>query len=404
MRIAIVNWSSRRFGGTGTYLGQVMPALRAAGHDVGLWYEVDRPDGHPPLGTCTDSRAWSVDDLGIDAAVRGLREWSPDVLYVHGLLDAEVEQRVLEVAPAIYFAHDFRGTCISGLKAHGLPTMRPCDRTFGWQCLAQYYPRRCGGWSPVSMIREYRTQQGRLDLLRNYAAIVTHSERLRVEYIRHGFEPSRVLKVRFGAEASSGSCGETAAQTSHPGAWRLLFVGRMYRVKGGRELIAALPRVARTLGRRLQVTFAGEGAQRAEWEQYAARVSATDPAIAVEFTGWLQPGDLDALYRSADLLVVPSLWPEPFGLVGSEAGRHGLPAAAFDVGGIREWLTDGVNGHLAPGNPPTVDGLADAVIACLADEHVHARLREGARRQFDASAFRDHVSDVLGVLDRARVA
>ena len=50
--------------------------------------------------------------------------------------------------------------------------------------------------------------------------------------------------------------------------------------------------------------------------------------------------------------MVPSIWPEPFGQVGPEAGLYGVPAAAFAVGGTPSWLTDGVNGRLAPGDPP----------------------------------------------------
>ena len=64
-----------------------------------------------------------------------------------------------------------------------------------------------------------------------------------------------------------------------------------------------------------------------------------------------------ALLAQSDLLVLPSLWPEPFALVGLEAARHRLPVAAYAVGGIPDWLTSGENGYLAPGDPPTVDGL-----------------------------------------------
>ena len=74
---------------------------------------------------------------------------------------------------------------------------------------------------------------------------------------------------------------------------------------------------------------------------------------------------LSAQMRESRLLVVPSVWPEPFGSVGMAAARYGVPAAAFAVGGIPQWLHDGVNGHLASATPPTSASLADAVIRCL---------------------------------------
>ena len=55
-------------------------------------------------------------------------------------------------------------------------------------------------------------------------------------------------------------------------------------------------------------------------------------SLRAEFTGWVRPSRRTDLMRGADLLAVPSVWPEPFGLVGVEAGCVGLPAAAFDVG------------------------------------------------------------------------
>ena len=63
---------------------------------------------------------------------------------------------------------------------------------------------------------------------------------------------------------------------------------------------------------------------------------------------------------------MPSVWPEPFGLVGLEAVSAGIPVAAFDVGGVREWLAPGVNGALAPADPPTAEGFAQALERTLA--------------------------------------
>jgi glycosyltransferase involved in cell wall biosynthesis len=102
--------------------------------------------------------------------------------------------------------------------------------------------------------------------------------------------------------------------------------------------------------------------------------------------------------RAADLLAVPSVWPEPFGLVGIEAGCVGLPAVAYDVGGIGEWLVPGRSGELAPGDPPTVDGLAGAIVRALRDPVRYASLRRGAweiARQFTMAAHMNRLEPVL---------
>ena len=54
---------------------------------------------------------------------------------------------------------------------------------------------------------------------------------------------------------------------------------------------------------------------------------------------------------------------------------------AFASGGVPDWLTDGVNGYLAPADPPTAAGLAAAIARALADPARHAALREGAVRE-----------------------
>ena len=49
---------------------------------------------------------------------------------------------------------------------------------------------------------------------------------------------------------------------------------------------------------------------------------------------------------------MPSLWPEPFGLVGIEALAAGRPVVASATGGIGDWLEDGVGGLMVPPGDP----------------------------------------------------
>ena len=64
-------------------------------------------------------------------------------------------------------------------------------------------------------------------------------------------------------------------------------------------------------------------------------------AEGVEVLGWLDRRRLSAAYRRAAVLVMPSRWQEPFGIVGLEALTLGTPVAAWDSGGVREWHPGG---------------------------------------------------------------
>ena len=251
------------------------------------------------------------------------------------------------------------------------------------------------------MVRQYRQQRDRLRLLPNYSAIVTHSTHMQQEYIKHGLNTARVFNVKYGADETSAASGAGIAPVPHDGPWELLFAGRMDDLKGGRELIQALPDVVRRLNRDVRLTLAGDGPVRSEWETLAQRVCRAEPRAQVLFTGWLPRASIDTLFSQSDLLVLPSLWPEPLALVGLEAARHRLPVAAFAVGGIADWLTSGHNGHLAPGDPPTIDGLVLAIVACLKDAVTHARLRDGAAELSADFAFEKHIELLLRAFDDA---
>jgi glycosyltransferase involved in cell wall biosynthesis len=122
--------------------------------------------------------------------------------------------------------------------------------------------------------------------------------------------------------------------------------------------------------------------------------------VSIVFTGWCDEARMVSLMRASRLLVVPSVWPEPFGSVGMSAAKHGVPAAAFAVGGIPQWLHDGVNGHLASGSPPRADGLAAAIVRCLEDPRHYDELSRGARRLAATFTMERHLPALIGILER----
>jgi glycosyltransferase involved in cell wall biosynthesis len=123
-------------------------------------------------------------------------------------------------------------------------------------------------------------------------------------------------------------------------------------------------------------------------------------ADRVDFVGWRSREQIDDLYAACALVAVPSVWPEPFGMVGPEAMGHAKPVVAFAVGGIPDWLEDGVTGFLVP--PRDVRALAGRIDRLLDDGDLARRMGEAGR----AKALRlygqeEHVKTLVGLLERA---
>jgi glycosyltransferase involved in cell wall biosynthesis len=397
MRVAIANRHRSVIGGAESYTKGVVTALESAGVELALLSEVEAATGRERIELSPGSPTWCVSEMGEREALAAMRAWRPEVVYLQLVESTALEAQLLELAPAVLFAHAYHGMCISGEKTFKFPDVRPCGLPFGRKCLLHFYPNRCGGLSPITMWRDYLRQGERHELLTRYSAIATASEHLRRELIANGAMPERVHKLPM---LVSGAFPQPSAKTAPPrtdDTKRLLCVGRIGRLKGTGILLDALPAVAAALNARINLSFIGDGPGRTSWEEKARRVQSRDRRLSIEMTGWMKPEGVGAALAESDLLVVPSVWPEPFGLVGPEAGRLGVPAAAFDVGGIPEWLVDGVNGVLAPGNPPTAEGLADAIVRCLRDPAVHKHLRAGAleiSQRFDA---RRHVQSLIAI-------
>lgn len=149
------------------------------------------------------------------------------------------------------------------------------------------------------------------------------------------------------------------------GAKVVLCIGKQSPGKGTADLIAAADIVAASAPESVFV-FAGKG-----------KAPRPNKARAL-FLGSLPQRDVLALYRAADLVVSPSVWPEPLSRVLLEAGRFGLPCVATRVGGTAEAVIDGETGVLVPRSNPTA--MAEAISRLLTNDELRQRMGDAARR------------------------
>jgi phosphatidylinositol alpha-1,6-mannosyltransferase len=126
----------------------------------------------------------------------------------------------------------------------------------------------------------------------------------------------------------------------------------------------------------------GDGPLRSELEELAREHGV---AGCTRFLGAVEDHERDAWLRRADLLAMPSRLPggglagEGFGIVYLEAGAHGKPVVAGNVGGAVDAVLDGESGLLVDPTDPVA--VAEAITTLLLD-------RELARRFGDAGAAR----------------
>jgi glycosyltransferase involved in cell wall biosynthesis len=396
MRILVVNDGFGDAGGVQTYLDAVVPALAARGHEMALLHLSSDRFAKPPDGggTAAPPIRISVAERGAAGALADVRAWAPDVCFSHNMRDLDIERRLIDVVAVVKFMHGYSGTCVGGQKMRRFPEVAPCTRAFGVACLALYLPCGCGQRDPVAMLRHYRWASHQQSMFTSYAAILVASAHMKQEFVRNGVADRQVHVTPLFAPHQIDD-GEPAP----PATVSAAFCGRMTSLKGGDVLIEAAASASRELGRPVSLVMIGDGPRRAAWEQLASR-----RLVPARFTGWLAGDALRQQLRCASVLAIPSTWPEPFGLVGLEAGALGLPAVAFDVGGIREWLRPGENGYIVPSDPPRAAAFGRVMADALSDPARVAAMAPASRRIAGEMSLARHVDRVEVLLSAHRAS
>jgi len=349
MRIALVNNKLSQEGGAERYLYDVTYGLQQRGHTVEMFSEAE--------------------------ALAKLNGFRPEVVYLQNVFDADLATTLARRFPTFRFIHDHQTYC-PGSSKYWFRTNQICSVPFSYACPVRGFTQHCMSRRLRKIWQELRSKPKLLKITKELRGLVVASEFMGSQLLTNGIPEEKItvnplfIDPRWEAEKFSAE-----PKLAEPPL--ILFIGRVFLEKGVEYLL----RATQLLANSYQLKVVGDG-----WDlERLVRLSRSlSLAEKVEFIGWLPHEKVAKLLASCRMLIVPSIWPEPFGIIGLEAMYWGKPVVAFDSGGISTWLRDGENGFLVP--RLDINELAEKIDQLLADELLAEKLgmrgRELLQKEF----------------------
>jgi len=367
--------------------------LNRRGHQVALVHGLPTGKGEEAWRGTFPMRFALDDHDSAAVAKQAVDEFSPDAVFVHKMPDLTVIEALSDCGvPVVRMIHDHDLYCMRGYKYHYFSRQvctRPASPFCVFPCGASL-ARRAGPGLPVKWV-SYTAKRREIELNRRFECMIVATDYMRGELLRNGFSPDQIethapvpLRNSEAPPSSFGACN------------RIVYAGQIVRGKGVDVLLEALTLVRVPF----ECVIIGDGNHRAHCERLSRTLGLDG---RVRFTGFISQEKIGEHYREASIAVMSSVWPEPFGAVGLEAMHHGLPVVAFDAGGIREWLIDGVTGYLVPWMDRT--RYAACIELLLKDKPLAREMGERGRRWADQRFnFENYISGLEDLFSRVASA
>jgi glycosyltransferase involved in cell wall biosynthesis len=335
-----------RDGGVAAHVKASAGAMADRGMDVRVLAARIDPGEELPGVTLHESPELFRRNVNMQARLGDAVADAPEVVHLHQVDDPQIVTALQSAAPVVISAHGYTA-CTSGV--YYFEPGQECTRGHGLGCVPNLLARGCAHTRhrktlPVKFRNATRGRSAleRADLAVSYSSAVDR-------HLAANGIGRRMLVPYFPTMPARHGSG-------HSGRRRVVFAGRIVWLKGIEVLIRAATQVE------AEFVVCGDGRELDHMREQARRLGVDE---RVRFTGWLGAEELAGELADASLVVLPSLWPEPFGLVGIEAFAASRPAVASATGGVGDWLEHGVNGLGVP--PADADGLAGALNELLAD-------------------------------------
>jgi glycosyltransferase involved in cell wall biosynthesis len=338
MRILFVHDRFGAFGGAEANVLATATELKARGHTVGILHGAHTGKGEPEWLNTFHHRFPFRRASEAASELAGVEGFQPDVIYVHKMADLEVLENLLDSeTPIIRMVHDHDLYCMRSYK-YNYFTRRICKRALSPFCIVPcgaVIARDHDGAFPLKWV-SYAAKRRELELNRKFHRLIVATQFMRDELLRNGFD-SHQIEMHPPVPPS----GDPSWESSFSDRNYIIYTGQIVRGKGVDVLLESLAQVRAPF----TCLIFGDGDHRKFCERLSRKLGLAD---RVSFKGFSSADEIATFYRECSVVAVSSVWPEPFGAVGLEAMRFGLPVVAFDAGGIKEWLINGDNGFLVP--------------------------------------------------------
>lgn len=142
----------------------------------------------------------------------------------------------------------------------------------------------------------------------------------------------------------------------------MFFGGRISIAKGGRVAVDLLTELAKTMPN-ICLMIVGQKDNRVNELMLRARASGVEDKV--RFTGWLNRTEIISAYCASDIVLVPSLYLDPFPTINLEAMASGKPVVGTCFGGTSEAVADGHTGFIV--NPNDFKSVVDRARSLIED-------------------------------------
>jgi D-inositol-3-phosphate glycosyltransferase len=268
---------------------------------------------------------------------------------------------------------------LSGVAGAELRRRWDIPHVVSFHTLARVKDAASPGDPPEPMFRK----RGEDRVVRSTDRIIAPTPTERTQLIDlYGADPSKIYVAPPGVDLERFRPGDRAEAKRHFGFSDdplVVFVGRLQAFKGTDIAVDALGHLKRLVPDARLAIVGGDSPRGSRGERVRLRLAARRLGVSdrLRFMEPVQHTELPALYRAADVVVVPSA-SESFGLVALEASACGTPVVATAVGGLRSIVHDGESGYLVRRRDPK--SFAAALSRVLADPGTQDRLGANAVR------------------------